>query len=223
MKIGIFTAMQSEARTFVQNAEKTTIGMHTFYTFKLGNNDAVLCCPPSVGEICATSACQMLISNFNVDVILNFGIVGALTAEMSLQQTVLVKGVVHYDMDTTAIDEGFVVGQYGCFDSVVVDCDINLINKSLQVFDMPLAVCASADKFVADSSAKSQLNKTFGATICDMESAAVLFTCKFNNVPCLMVKCISDSLFGNQDEYNQNKFKSTQDFFNIAISLAEVF
>lgn len=221
MKIGIFTAMESEARTFIGNAAKTSIGKYNFYSFDLGQHQAVLCCPPSVGEIAAAGATQLLITHFGVDVVLNFGIVGALTAEMSVLSTVLVESVVHYQMDTSPIDKGFVPGQYICFDSIAVPCDEKLLNIAKSVVDLPAVRIASADRFVAQAEEKTALNANFGATICDMESAGILFVCKFNNVPCLMVKCISDSLFAVEGEYEANIGNSTAQFFHLATKIAE--
>ena len=220
MKIGIFTAMEKESATFRANAtQKISHGAFDVYVFTLGAHEAFLCCPPTVGEIAAASACQLLISEYHVDAILNFGVVGALTAEMSLAQTVLVGSVVHYAMDTEKID-GYPRGRYPCFDDVAVPCDGHLISAALQVEKLPLVRCASADVFVCDPTEKSALNANFGAEICDMESAGILFTCKFNKIPCLLVKCISDSLFGGCGEYRENATKATEGFFAFAEKLA---
>lgn len=218
MTIGIFTAMEKEASSFLNQTEyeQLSCGRFKLYRFKLAGHDAVLCCPPSVGEISASSACQLLISKFNVELIFNFGVVGALTEQSSLLSTVIARKVVHYDMDTTAIDKHFAVGQYACFDDVAVECDKTLIDKALSVVKLPLVTCASADKFVDDASDKQRLSQCYQADICDMESAGILFTCKFNNVPCLMVKCVSDSLFGGTDEYQKNSLKATENFMNLA-------
>ncbi len=132
----------------------------------------------------------------------------------------MVKDVVHYGMDTSEIDH-VPVGKYECFDGIAVECDTNLIERALQIVDLPLARCASADKFVADPKQKSALNQNFGAEICDMESAGVLFTCKFNGVPCLMVKCVSDSLIGGANEYEQNCIKAANNFFALAARIAD--
>lgn len=123
-------------------------------------------------------------------------------------------------MDTSEIDH-VPVGKYECFDGIAVECDTNLIERALQIVDLPLARCASADKFVADPKQKSALNQNFGAEICDMESAGVLFTCKFNGVPCLMVKCVSDSLIGGANEYEQNCIKAANNFFALAARIAD--
>lgn len=209
--------MEKEARSFLKDGvyTKMTVGAFDIYRFTLSGHNAVLCCPPSVGEIAAAAACQLLISQFKVDVIFNFGVVGALTEQSSLLSSVLVKSVVHYDMDTSVIDK-VPQGRYRCFDDILVECDKELIEKALSVVNMPVVTCASADKFVADPAQKASLATEFGADICDMESAGILFTCKFNNVPCLMVKCISDSLFGGCGEYSQNSVKAAEGFMMLA-------
>ena len=221
MKIGIFTAMEKEAASFLHDgAIKESVGGFSVYQFSLGKHSAVLCCPPSVGEIAASAACQLLITKYNVDCILNFGVVGALTEKASVQSFVYVGDVVHYDMDTSSVDD-YPVGGYGCFDDVAVKCDGTLLAKALKVNKLPVVRCASADKFVGAPEAKTALNRDFGAEICDMESAGVLFACKFNNVPCLLVKCISDSLVGGYKEYCENVHAACQGFFQFARELAE--
>lgn len=219
MKIGIFT-VQREASSFLRaDAVKQTVGMFTVYKFTLGKHDAVLCCPPSVGEISASAACQLLITDYHVDCIFNFGVVGALTPKMSTQSFVYVKDVVHYDMDTSVV-EGYPVGKYSCFDDVAVTCCQTLLAKAMKINSLPAVRCASADKFVDGAEPKTALHKQFGADICDMESAGILFTCRFNNVPCLLVKCVSDSLTGGYGEYCDNVHSACQGFFAFAEQLA---
>lgn len=220
MKIGIFTAMKKEAACFLQgDAEKTNVGQFELYSFRLGKHQAVLCCPPTVGEIAASAACQLLISRFNVDVILNFGVVGALMENASIASTLFVGSVVHYDMDVSQIDD-VPVGRYTCFDDIAVSCDDNLLNLALKVENLPVVRCASADKFVDAAEQKTALAQNFGAEICDMESAGILIACKMNNVPCLLVKCVSDSFTGGSGEYAQNAQKAAGGFFRLANRIA---
>lgn len=220
MTIGIFTAMQKEAVSFLNNgftAEK--IGDFSFYKFKLGDHDAILCCPPYVGEIAASAATQLLITNFRVDVVFDFGVVGALTKDVALRSFVYVRDVVHYEMDTSSVD-GVPVGRYSCFDGTAVAANKFLLNKALSAKTFPLARCASGNKFIDSPEVKSRLYSDFGAEICDMESAGVLFTCNFNHVPCLIVKCVSDSLVGGQNEYRQNVTAACEEFFALATQIS---
>ncbi len=220
MTIGIFTAMQKEATSFLKDgvvAEK--VGDFCFYRFKLGAHDAVLCCPPYVGEIAAASATQLLITHYKAAVVFNFGVVGALTDEVALYDLVYVRDVVHYDMDTSVVD-GEPVGRYSCFEDVAVSASRALLSKAIDARACPLARCASADKFVSSPVQKENLHLNFGADVCDMESAAVLFTCNFNHVPCLLVKCISDSRGGGYDEYKLNVHEACKDFWTLATQIS---
>lgn len=213
--------MQKEAASFLRDGvSMETVGGFTVYQFPLGKHSAVLCCPPSVGEIAASAACQLLITKYGVDCILNFGVVGALTEKTSVQSFVYVGDVVHYDMDTSDVDDD-PIGYYGCFGDFAVKCDSNLLARALKVDSLPVVRCASADKFVDAPQAKAALNRDFGAEICDMESAGILFACKFNNVPCLLVKCISDSLVGGYKEYCTTVQDACEGFFHFARRLAD--
>lgn len=220
MTIGIFTAMQKEAASFIQNVAPERVGEFTVYRFKLGLHDAVLCLPPSVGEIAAAAACQLLISRFGAQVMLNFGVVGGLTEEMCKQKAVYVGSVCHYDMDTSQVDN-CPVGYYGCFGSIAVQCDDKMLQRASSILPLPIVRCASADKFIAEPEQKMQLHNSFGADICDMESAAFVFTCKLNGVPCLSVKCIADTLFGGAEEYEANSASASQMFRMLAERICE--
>lgn len=63
------------------------------------------------GEICAAAATQLLVTAFDVDMILNFGVVGALTEDMKAADLCIVDRVVHYTFDAGAW-LGLPLGQY---------------------------------------------------------------------------------------------------------------
>ncbi len=222
MKIGIFTAMEKEAKSFLQKADVKQIedGPYKVYSFTLAGKQAYLCSAPNIGEICAAGAIWRLLLKYGVDVVINFGVVGALTEKASLESFVYVESVVHYDMDSSSIDN-IPVGRYLCFDDVALPADQTLLQKAKAIKNFPAVRCASADKFVSDPVAKQSLHSNFGAEICDMESAAIAISCHFAGVPYLMVKCISDSLFGGPQEYCSTVMKATEGFFAVAEQLAE--
>ena len=153
------------------------------------------------GEIAAAGCTQFLISEYKVDMILNFGVVGGLTAEMSKTKTCIVEKVVHYDFDTSAVDN-WEVGRYAGYPDVYLPASKELVEKAIKINpDLMPVICASADKFVADPEAKSNLNKQFGAHICEMEAAGIVLICNRNNVPCLLIKSVSDSIEGGAEEF----------------------
>ncbi|MCY3020630.1 MAG: 5'-methylthioadenosine/adenosylhomocysteine nucleosidase [Planctomycetota bacterium] len=53
-------------------------------------------------------------------------------------------------------------------------------------------VVVTGDVFVADGGKKGELHKTFSADAVEMEGAAVAQVCYQQNVPCLVIRCMSD-------------------------------
>ena len=168
------------------------------------------------GEINAAAGTQILISLYGVEKIINFGVVGALTADMTTTELCVVEKVVHYDFD--ARDWlGIPKGQYPDNNSVFFETDKELLDKATEIApELKKVVCASADKFVASPEAKSALNKEFGADICEMESAGIVITCAKNKIPCLLIKAISDSLLGGDKEFLKELGRVSEICFDVA-------
>ena len=82
-------------------------------------------------------------------------------------------------------------------------------------------VCASADKFVADEGKKQHLNETYGAEICEMESAGVLLTCLHAGVPCLILKAVSDGK-GGAEEFTKMVNESARECAKIVTEVSAV-
>lgn len=145
-----------------------------------------------VGEIASSAATQYLITKYNVEVILNCGICGSLTPELKLLDTVVLSGVVHYMFDTSALDD-VKPGVYCEYGEPVIKVDQKMLSfvKECEP-QIKTAVCASGDKFIAAESDKKQLVEDFSADVCEMEAAGILRTCLKNNVPCALIKSISD-------------------------------
>lgn len=167
------------------------------------------------GEISAAAATQFLITKFDVDLILNFGVVGALSPEMAVADLCVVKRVVHYDYDTSSWDSSL-PGQYPGMDSPYLIPSPRLLEAAVQAAPALLPVtCASADKFVDSPEAKTALRETWQADICEMESAGIVLTCLRSQVPCLLIKAVSDSLTGGGREFAAELQRASAACFDI--------
>lgn len=157
------------------------------------------------GEIAAASGTQFLISEYHVDMIINFGIVGGLTEEMSKTKVCIVEKVVHYDFDTSTVDN-VEVGRYLDYPDIYIPTSSQLLQKAIELNPKLLPViCASGDKFIADPEQKAELHRKFGGQICEMEAAGIVLTCNRNEVPCMMIKIVSDSITGGVEEFLETK------------------
>lgn len=194
-KIGIVVAMAVESEPLQQvfGAPKKSFFYGAFdvkeYAF---DGKSVYFATCTEGEIAAASCTQYLISTFGVELIFNYGLCGALDGG-SLGETYLIKGVAHYEFDLSPLS-GAPVGKYERFDGVIIPTDEKM-RKAVKTVcpDIKEVVCASGDKFVADAAIKERLRSTYGASVCEMESAGVLITSVNAGVPQIIIKVVSDS------------------------------
>lgn len=156
-----------------------------------------------VGEIAAASGTQFLISEYHVDLVINFGVVGGLTKEMSKMTVCIVETVVHYDFDTSAANH-MEVGRYSQYSDIFIPTTESLLDKARNIHpELVSVVCASGDKFIADPKQKRKMHEMFDADICEMEAAGIVLTCNRNQVPCMLVKCISDGVEDSVEDFQE--------------------
>lgn len=154
-----------------------------------------------IGELAAAAATQFLIDQYNVELVVNFGVVGGLTPEMAETRTCIVEKLVHYDFDLREIDP-VELGQYPGYGDVYIPTTAALVDRATAIQpELKRVICASADKFIGTAEKKIQLHRCFGADICEMEAAGVVLTCNRCGVPCLVIKTVSDGITGGAEEF----------------------
>lgn len=223
MTIGVVVAMQSELDPFLVGKSYTTdkVGSFDVYSLDIAGKAVYITKLATVGEICSSAATQMLITKYGVEAIMNFGVVGALTDSAKLCDVMLVSGVVHYDMDTSAID-GVPVGRYTAFDDTTIPTSTKLLDIAHGIEpSLPIVRCASGDKFVESQATKHHLATTFGCEICDMELAGIVITATLADVEVLSVKAVSDSLMGDRGEFNDNLARASESYVQFVTSILE--
>lgn len=201
-KIGIITALSAEAKqleAIFQKPLKTDLYGNISVKTYAYNGKEIYFAKSGVGEIFAAACTQILVSVYGVEVVVNYGLAGS-DYHHKTGDSVLIKGVVHYDMDTSKVD-GAEPGRYSeLYDTPLIETDERLLNfaKTLKLGTTD-ALLASGDKFVADENFKANLYESYKTSVYDMEGAAVLLICKNAAIPALIIKVISDS--GSKDEY----------------------
>jgi adenosylhomocysteine nucleosidase len=212
MKIGMVIAVESELKDFLNDGYELQIleqDHRTIYTAMIGEN-ALYALQSGAGIIDASSATQYLITKFGVDVILNFGVTGALHTGLEVSDLFVVDKVCHYEYDSSPIDpvEKF---QYPEYPDKYMRPDEKLIKLTLSIEpQLKTAADASGSLFVEDRELKDRLARETGCDICEMESAAIVRTCWKNEIPCLLIKCISDNYEGNGGDFWANVSASAE-------------
>ena len=153
-----------------------------------------------MGTINASAGTQHLIDKYNIDVIVDFGVVGGLTENMKVQRIVVIDKIVHYRYDVSEFMD-LQIGQIPDHE-LYIYTDKTLVEEVIKRDpSIAKATIASGDKFVAKPEDKKYIHETFKADVCDMEAIGIALTCEANNVPCLLIKAVSDSIVGGADEF----------------------
>ena len=148
-----------------------------------------------------------------MELILNFGVTGALDPSLKVSDLFVVNKCLNYDFDTSCVDP-VRKHQYMEFEDEFMPLDRQLIKFVKGIRDIKEVNCASGDQFVED---KKEKEKRFALNcqICDMELAAIVRVCFLNNVKCLSIKCISDAYDGDGSDFITNVRISSDKAFNL--------
>lgn len=216
MRIGIVIAIERELKSFLESeytVKEINEDNRVVYSTVINNNE-VYATKSGYGEIDAASATQYLITKYKVEIILNFGVTGALVRGLDVADLFVARGSINHDYDVSPIDP-VKVHQYEEFKDEVVPFDEGLINLAKKICpELKECLIASGDAFIEKKEDKDRL-ALLNCTICDMESVAIARTSYLNKVKALSIKCISDNYEGNGGDFNTNVRNSADKAFNI--------
>ena len=196
-RYGILVAIDRELIAFLNESglsyEKVD-SSDPFTVYRFSRNGAEFFVTKSgAGLVDAALGTQTLIKDFGVDVILNYGVVGALKDGIEVGDLLVAKKVVRHDIDFSF--EGAPLGKYPDEKDIYFYPDAEML-KLCKGEDVKLATLASGDQFIDGKEKKIWIRDTFNADICDMEGGAIARTCSKYGKTFFMVKCISDTFSG---------------------------
>lgn len=199
--IGIIGAMDSEVATLFAHMsakEKININNLTFYKGKLYNKDVVIV-KCGIGKVNAALCTQLLILTFKVSKIINTGIAGAVGEGLKIYDFVVSTEAVYHDFDVQFF--GYKPGQVPGMPETF-KADPALINAAKQAFEqtdfanklkLSQGLIASGDQFISGNDQKALIISNFHPQCVEMEGCAIAHTCYANNVPFVIIRCMSDT------------------------------
>ena len=200
--IGIIAAMNVEMdglRAHMESPISETVSGVEFVRGVIEGREVVtaVC---GIGKVFAALCAQTMILRYAPEAIINTGVAGTLTDELSIGNLAVSACVVQHDMDTSAI--GDPVGLISGINMVEIPADKALTERlcaAAQAIGVKtLTGCiASGDQFVASPGRKTFIADTFSAIACEMEGAAIGQVCYVNHVPFCVLRAISDSADGS--------------------------
>lgn len=195
--IGIICAMQVEIDKINEEIENKVCERVSGVTFTKGTlyGKDVVTAVCGVGKVFAAICTEAMILKYAPGIIINTGVGGTLTDELSICDVAVSSAVVQHDMDTSPL--GDPVGLLSGINIVKIDSDKNVYEKIADCVKRVGVKCltgtiASGDQFINSIEKKKYIRETFDAISCEMEGASVGHVCYVNNVPFAIVRAISD-------------------------------
>lgn len=217
IKIGVVVADYDEYAPFVKAITQTTIEEYKYFnrkaiSFDLGKA-TVICINCGIGKVNAASA-AMHLADIGCTYILNYGLSGGIS-KVHRGEIVLPNKFLEHDFDLTGIGYKPCEKPSQKYIYEVNDKLLKIAQSAIGDCEHGTAVCG--DRFICNAADRDFLRDTFGATTCDMETAAIASVCDMSNIPYLSLRRVSDD--AGEDAYASYSEMNTGD----GQTLSEVF
>ncbi|MCR5265143.1 MAG: 5'-methylthioadenosine/adenosylhomocysteine nucleosidase [Cyanobacteria bacterium RUI128] len=177
-----------------------------------------------VGKVNAAITTQYIIDKYKPKYIINTGLAGSLTKNLTTGDIIIAEKTIQHDFDLTAFGnhKGYMGNGTNADKPTEYFSDKNLISKFKNInSDITIGTIATGDVFVTDVQTKENIRKLFNADAADMESAAIAQTANRNNVPVIVIRTISDGKNESTKDYNKNKHNTAEKSALALISILE--
>ena len=205
-RIAIIGAMDEEVSILkdIMNIKETIEKASLkFYIGSLEGKEVVLV-KCGIGKVNAALCAQILISEFNVDAIVNTGVAGALHDELDVYDIVISTDAIQHDFDTTVF--GDKKGMIPRMDNSIFVADEKLINaayesskEEVKTHKVVKGRVLSGDIFISSKELKDELVREFAGYCGEMEGAAIAHVCYVNETPFVIIRAMSDKADGSAD------------------------
>lgn len=214
--IGAVIALQSEAEILSEQMETfrslTVSGKQILVGRAFGKDTALVIC--GVGKVNAALGTQLLVSKFDADKLLNFGVAGGLNKTTELCGVYQIKAAVQFDFDLTQLN-GTKIGTLDEYKE-------NYLKLTALKAPLKKKNLGTADRFNDSPEDYKLLTKELKADIRDMEGAAVVQAAYNAKLPVYSVKAISDVAGSGSttEQYLRNRGRALE---NLKAALPSIF
>ena len=192
------------------------------------NEQNVVIARTGVGKVNAAMTVTLVIEHFRPNRVIFTGVAGGLNPDLQIGDIVIAQKTAQHDLGSlkSAEIENFGVRNpiNGKRNPVFFPADPDLLQitetalESIKLNPFPTpqgqrnprivrGIVVTGDVFVATDAKRAALHKNFGADAVEMEGAAVAQICWQHNVPCLVIRSLSDNAGANASEDFKKYYK----------------
>lgn len=173
----------------------TTIANQTFYDGVL-HNKPVTVVRSGIGKVNASIATTLLIQEFKVDAVINTGSAGGIGESLTIGDLVISTELAYNDTDNR--DIGYTFGQIPQMPPRFPADQLlqTMIERAATNVEWPVqsGLVVTGDTFISSEEQIIQIKEFFPEVlVTEMEGAAVAQTCLQFNIPCAVIRAVSDT------------------------------
>ncbi len=199
---GIIGAMDEEVAHLIDTMEDDRVETLSGMGFHIGKlcGKNVIVVKSGMGKVNAAMCAQTLITKYGATAVINTGVAGTLSPDVGIGDIVISEETVQHDYEV--IELGFDPGFIPNVGVLAIPADENLRTKAADIIKMQRPdidvfqgrIC-TGDAFISGDE-MGPIVAQFGGLCCEMEGGAIAQVCHLNNVPYVVVRCISDNVSG---------------------------
>ncbi len=191
--IGVIGALAKEVGAITEKMTDVVnerVGGVDFYKGVYDGIAITICCV-GMGKAAAAAGTQLLCTHFGCDAVIFSGIAGNMSGRVGINDIVLGKAVYYHDAQIDMISQSYPnLERYTADERLLKAADDTC--KTLGV-NYVSGEIATGDLFVGSDEMKSAIRSKCNPDCVEMEGAAVSHIAAKNDVPCLIIRSISDN------------------------------
>lgn len=192
--IGIISALRSEMEHILAamtDIQETTHANTAFYTGQVGKMRVTLT-ECGIGPVNAAIHAQAMVDCYPVEALICTGVAGSLSETASHLSLVIADRMAFHDMDPKWLQMG-----YPGVTEFHADPDLVQLAVSCAGEDTVVGTIVTGNSFVEDAAVKADLHARFNALAVEMEGASIAHGAYVNDLPFVVLRCISDMADGS--------------------------
>lgn len=201
--LGVLCAMDEEAERFRRDMRVEETRVISGIEYRCGTllNKRIVIARCGMGKVNAAVCTQTLCREFGVSRLMNIGVAGGADPALRAGDVLVSQDAVQHDYHTIGCEPGRVLYQ----NTVFFPADERLRELAMSICDEAGAQgirilqgrVATGDVFVDSADMRGAIRSMFGASIVEMEGAAMAQTAADNGVPWLILRAVSDDANGD--------------------------
>ncbi len=225
MRAGILCAGDVELAPFLPIIDACRITERAMLKFYEGtvSGIAVVAVFSGVCKVNAAIAAQILIDQYDVDIIINAGTAGGMNPELEIFDSVISTETAYHDVASDILTEF-----HPWLKSVYFQSDpelLNLSHKAIDRIDTEGKVywgrTVTGEAFIEDAG-RQKINEQFSPLTVDMETAGIAHVCYVNRVPFISIRSITDTAaHSGAGHFEENCEKASLIAKDITVALLE--